>query len=792
MIRTTPSTLEAPTSSRKVAVGITLVGLILLVAFWLRWRYAQTISLYVDEFTTLWAAQRVQSVGAPIMPSGVLYTRGLLATYVEAAFLALFGFSYLVGRLPGILFGVATVAALWLVGRRIWREEVGLLAALGLALLPEAVLWGGRARFYTQLQFFTLLTVWAAFAAITTPTTNSKQQSRRLWLFALCFILALFSHEETVLLYPSLLLGMLWWRGWRFFLQRSVLISQGFCLVALAARYAIEIFGQPGYFETIQDQRPYVGMIFDWVGAWRAYSPLFLAPDRLLWTVGALVALGVALYTLVRQQWQPYRLPLSQQATLFFSLQLLFVLAVVFTLVGTSWREGRYLFFVQPLWLLVGAGGIGIGLGRLASYRWAQAGALATVAGLVVFLQWPSAQAVLQQQVEGYDLALAWLADNRQPGDVVLSPQPPACALVLGPCDYYAVQRGYEEFVIQRDGALVDRWSGAKLLAATAELTTVLQHAPRVWFVTDSFRLATRYEADFVHTVIDQFAIAYEAQGVLVLRADGWRNFPTATINQRPAPAPFGPLALIGYAWPQVSNRNEQRVTLFWQAVAPISEQINTSLRLVRSDGAVISSADGPPARGLIPTNLFFDMPLPDPKTITMPTDLPDGIYRLETLAYHATTVTPLADPAPVMWFQQGQPTPPDQRLDAAWQDGVMLVGADAISTTVTAGSTLSVRLIWSAVTQPQRDYTIFVHLVDESGVPLAQNDRQPLGGFYPTSAWAPGVWVEDQYQLALPADLAPGRYRLITGLYDPVKNERLFNVTRADSFLLAFTTVEQ
>jgi 4-amino-4-deoxy-L-arabinose transferase-like glycosyltransferase len=769
----------------KSSVGIALVGLILLVAFWLRWRYAQTISLYVDEFTTLWAAQRVQTVGLPIMPSGVLYTRGLLATYVEAAFLALFGFSYLIGRLPGILFGVATVATLWLVGRRIWREEVGVLAALGLALLPEAILWGGRARFYTQLQFFTLLTVWAAFAAITTPTNNPKQQARRQGLFAFCFILALFSHEETVLLYPSLLLGMLWWRGWRFFLQRSVLISQGFCLVALAARYAIEILGQPGYFETIQAQRPYVGAIFDLVGAWRTYSPLFLAPDRLLWTVGAFVALGVALSLLVQNQWRPNRLPLSHQATLFFLLQLFFVLAVIFTLVGTSWREGRYLFFVQPLWLLVGAGGIGIGLGWLASYRWAQAGALATVVGLVLFLQWPSAQAVLQQQVEGYDLALAWLANNRQPGDVVLSPQPPACALVLGPCDYYAVQRGYEEYVIKRDGELIDRWSGAKLLASTADLTTVLQTAPRTWFVTDSFRLATRYEADFVHTVIDQFDIAYETQGVLVLRADGWRTLPTATMQPRKSPAFFRPLALAGYAWPLGQAGPQQRVTLFWQAAAPISEQINTSLRLVRSDGAVISRTDGPPARGLIPTNLFFDMPLPDPKTITVPTDLPDGIYRLETLAYHATTVTPLADPAPVMWFQQGQPTPPAQRLDAAWQDGVILVGADAISTTVTAGSTLPVRLVWSAATQPQRDYTIFVHLVDENGIPLAQNDRQPLGGFYPTSAWSPGVWVEELYQLAVPADLAPGRYRLVTGLYDPVKNERLFNVVGSDALSL-------
>jgi hypothetical protein len=192
----------------------------------------------------------------------------------------------------------------------------------------------------------------------------------------------------------------------------------------------------------------------------------------------------------------------------------------------------------------------------------------------------------------------------------------------------------------------------------------------------------------------------------------------------------------------------------------------------------------------LIPTTLFFDMPLPDTKTITVPTDLPDGIYRLEALAYHAATVTPLADPAPLAWWQKGIPPPPTQRLDAAWQDGIVLVGADPISTTVAAEATLTVRLVWSASTRPQHDYTIFVHLVDETSVPLAQNDRQPLGGFYPTSAWEPGVQVAETYQLDLPADLAPGRYRLVTGLYDPVKNERLFSLAGADSFLVATITV--
>ena len=43
----------------------------------------------------------------------------------------------------------------------------------------------------------------------------------------------------------------------------------GVLLGAMAARYAIELWGQPGYFETIQATRPYVGLVFDVAGAWR-------------------------------------------------------------------------------------------------------------------------------------------------------------------------------------------------------------------------------------------------------------------------------------------------------------------------------------------------------------------------------------------------------------------------------------------------------------------------------------------------------------------------------------------
>ncbi len=794
---------------KKIWVWGIPLALLLLIAFWLRWRYVQDISLYVDEFTTLWAARRVQQIGAPIMPSGVLYTRGLLASYVEAAFLTLFGFSYTVGRLPSLLFGLGAILMTFVIGKRVWNWRVGWLAAVGLTLLPEAIIWGGRARFYTQLQFFVLLMVWAAFEAITvphppTPSPERKGCFRRggvhALIFAVLFILALFSQEETILLYPSILLGWVLWRGWRNRRRPPVLLAHGLCLTAMGVRYMVEKLGQPGYFETMQAQRPYIGLIFDLRGAWTAYAPLLIAPERLVWTVGALLAVIIALVALRNVRWQLLALSRAQQATLFFALQFLFVLVVILTLVGTAWREARYLLLIQPFWLLVGAAGVIGLLDRLIHHQVLRIASLALLTVLIFATSLQPALAVLTQQVEGYDLALGYLASARKSppdaNDVVMSPQPPACALVLGSCNYYAVQRDYAEFVIKRNNILIDRWTGSQLLNTNAQLQAVLQRpaqpAAHTWFVTDSFRLATRYEPDFVRTVIEQFDLAFQARGVMVLRADRWREPPEPQVTKQLAPPLlFTPLALTRWERGDAKPGADLPLTLFWQATQIIAQQFNTSVRLVAADGKILAQKDGPPARGLIPTNLFFATPVPDLKILAIPAMLAPGRYRLDVSVYDVATLTPLTQPQAFDWFTVGPPpAAPQQKIGAQWTNGLQLVGADHLPLTIHAGETLNVRLVWSTAAAIAQDYTVFVHLVGTDGKPVAQSDRAPENGFYPTSGWHVGEWVADTYALAVPADVPVGRYQWVVGLYQPATQERLVLKTGGDGLTLGELTI--
>jgi hypothetical protein len=84
-------------------------------------------------------------------------------------------------------------------------------------------------------------------------------------------------------------------------------------------------------------------------------------------------------------------------------------------------------------------------------------------------------------------------------------------------------------------------------------------------------------------------------------------------------------------------------------------------------------------------------------------------------------------------------------------------------------GTTLPLALYWRATRSLPADYTVYVHLLDAAGNKAAQRDLPPLDGSLPTSRWKPDQLIRDDQDLALPPELAPGTYRLVVGMYDPV-----------------------
>jgi hypothetical protein len=77
------------------------------------------------------------------------------------------------------------------------------------------------------------------------------------------------------------------------------------------------------------------------------------------------------------------------------------------------------------------------------------------------------------------------------------------------------------------------------------------------------------------------------------------------------------------------------------------------------------------------------------------------------------------------------------------------------------------VMLDWVPLAKLDRDYTTFVHLLDPRGSKIAQGNDHPVGGaFYPTTLWDVGETLRDEFTIAMPPNLAPGVYTLVTGMY--------------------------
>jgi len=130
--------------------------------------------------------------------------------------------------------------------------------------------------------------------------------------------------------------------------------------------------------------------------------------------------------------------------------------------------------------------------------------------------------------------------------------------------------------------------------------------------------------------------------------------------------------------------------------------------------------------------------------------------------------------------------------MAAEFSGAIALAGYELEPESPAPGEDLAVWLSWSAPSQVlDREYTVFVHLLDEGGQRVAQGDGVPgYLGALPTTHWQPGVRVLDRHVVSLPVDLATGQYSLLIGWYDPQSGERLLLSSGEDALKLTEITI--
>ncbi|MCO6449162.1 MAG: glycosyltransferase family 39 protein [Caldilineales bacterium] len=124
------------------------------------------------------------------------------------------------------------------------------------------------------------------------------------------------------------------------------------------------------------------------------------------------------------------------------------------------------------------------------------------------------------------------------------------------------------------------------------------------------------------------------------------------------------------------------------------------------------------------------------------------------------------------------------------------LLGFDLEQRAYRPGETIPVTLYFSAETDMDANYTVFVQLLGQTnpatqGPFWAGDDSEPCRQTYPTSRWVPGEIVRDVHMITIPDGTPAGEYELRMGLYEWPSLTRLpvFDVTGSetgDSYRLA------
>ena len=473
--------------------GVALSGIVLLGAY-LRLAGLGSQPYHSDESSSLSAVLGILRTGVPEYTSGVWYTRGPLYHYITALSMWLFGTDAFAARLPSALFGILSIPLLYLFAREFWgNRKAGLLAALILAVSPWAIFTSGTLRFYQQFQFFGLLTVYCFLKGFVVASDKRYQNYTFLW-FTLMFL----SQEVAVTLLPALGLAY-WvftpWRGWR---EHSNLWA-GILLVGLVVLADALLF-------LWKCLTPFVGIT-------ATCLPVMKIHLSDIWTFFVNFFVGYNRFHLVLSFFFLLGFPLWHRKGDCAALFLYFLTVTTIGVVTvTVMQVGlRYVYDLYPILILLSSLTVFELAAAIArSFQGAQTPeavrrmglrlqptfAAFAIPALLLAYQPDRILGSFSTRINREDTdAHRFVKAQMRPTDVIVEGHHPgAVANAIGRCDYYLLQRSLYDEIFKKDGVLIDRRGGAKIVDTLDKLRKVFETHDRAWLVISDLRLSTLQE----------------------------------------------------------------------------------------------------------------------------------------------------------------------------------------------------------------------------------------------------------------------------------------------------------
>jgi hypothetical protein len=430
-------------AARWLPQALVLALLVLLTGWAFEIRYAgldrRDGDLTTDESRLALAAEGIVQTGVPYLPSGRIYTRGLVTAYAMAPSIAVFGPHDWAARLPSVIAGTLLVPATFLLTRSVAGSVPALAAALFVTVAELLVSWSREAWPPATFLLFFTLTTYAAYRGFVRDEPRWQR-----WA-ALGFLATLLAYELALILPLGLglyLAGRALRRDFGWWQRSATLDALVIGVVALGILAALGLALR-------------VGSLAGAGSEFRHYFTPDLSPNGVSYYVRAVWGFALPLLLLVGIGVGWCRLrhrPLPSGLGLLLAMLVAAMLVPTYVIQGK--QEVHYGLAVVPLLGILGAWGIGTLAGGPEAGR--RGIVVAVVLALVSFgpVLWPDVARALRPARPS--TAPTWVdtlrAQGWQPTDLVLAEAPLVSQFYLGRSDFYLQPEGYERYA-RRDGS---------------------------------------------------------------------------------------------------------------------------------------------------------------------------------------------------------------------------------------------------------------------------------------------------------------------------------------------------
>ncbi len=768
---------------------------ITLLAFALRVYHLDGQSLWYDEGFSVYLAQKsllemTTRTAADIQPP--------LYYCVLHVWMRLAGRSEFAVRFLSLLFGTVTVPLIFVLGRRLAGERVGLLAASLLAVSPFHVWYAQETRMYTLVTLLGVLSSWLLLRAIgagrvdMVPTGgvvdggDAAQESAAHtgWLlYAIANVAAVYSHYYAFFLvaFQTVFL-FLWWlvHGQPGRVLARGVLAQVACILAYLPwagfalnRYAVD--------ESYWEGTLSLDFVRKTLLAFATGHTVYESQANVI-TVGYVILVLVGLAALLASRQRP-----MVDAGIFALLYLCLPFFLLYSL--SAYRpkfNPRYLMLASPpFFLLIAAGAAKLWATpacRLAARLLAACAVLYVLITSAYALHANYANRVLVR--DDFRSVAARIRREMQPDEAIV-----LCSGHLFPVfSYYYTQS--EPYRIPEAETLSAR---AVISYGVADrLNEIAARHGGVWLVLWQNEVVD--PNGILAGLLDAQAEQREVPGGfwgIELRhyrfAPGARFAPPVIAHERNVN--FGNrLTLLGITLDERSVPSGQPLaaTLFWQAQGPLDEDYWLSLHLVDASGHVFGRLDQRPASYTYPT-MRWQAGITVPGRVSLPVlaGTPPGEYSLLASVY-----VPARGQSLDVMDARGAPAgvsvelvsvrigaalvPPSiaslglaRPMSVVMASGVELVATDLADRSAQQGETITFQLAWRSTESIAEDYRLAIRLVGPQGGVLLENLLPLAGADYPTSVWPVGSVIRGWYGLAVPADAPPAQAALEVGFCD-------------------------